>query len=77
VEIAIGDKTIDVPVVMDRLEFNVGREVGVVGVIVADPQRHMEGYEGDARQVIVAGDAFDPSTVVVEEFSAEFMLPGE
>lgn len=77
VEIAQGDNTVEVPVLLDRLKFNVGREVGVIGVIVADPQKHIKGYEGDEPQIVVAGDAFDPSTVVVEESSSEFLLPGE
>jgi hypothetical protein len=38
----------------------------------------VNGYEGDAPQIIVAGDAFDPARVVVEDVpDSELLLPGE
>jgi hypothetical protein len=64
VEIAFGDESISIPVLMDRLEYRIGREVAVAGVIVAEPQRRIAGYQGDAPQVVIAGYKFDPSTVV-------------
>lgn len=70
VEIDFGNEHVRIPVLMDRLEYRIGREVAVAGVIVAEPQRRIAGYQGDAPQVVIAGYKFDPSTVVDSKSTA-------
>ena len=65
---------------MDRLQYKTGNEVAVAGVIVAEPHRRIASYQGEAPQVVIAGYAFDPSTVADSKGSApgpDFELPGE
>jgi hypothetical protein len=71
VEIEFGDERLRIPMLMDRLEYKTGSEVAVAGVIVAEPHRRIAGYQGESPQVVIAGYAFDPSTVVDAKATAE------
>jgi hypothetical protein len=61
VNMAIGDSSLQIPVLMDGLRFTSGAQVAVAGVIVADPQRQIAGYQGESSRVVVAGYIFDPA----------------
>ncbi|MEQ8615135.1 MAG: hypothetical protein RIB44_00920 [Lacipirellulaceae bacterium] len=58
VEIRWQDEQLAVPVLMPRLRFTTGDQIGVVGVVAANPRESLRGYEGDAPQTIVADDSF-------------------
>ena len=49
----------------DQIQHSAGDEIAVVGAILANPAEQLEGYEGIATQLVVAGFCFKP-----EEFEA-------
>lgn len=64
IETPLGDATATSKVLLERIPFASGSDVAVVGTIVADPRQAIEGYAGEAPQVIVAGFAFVPEDFV-------------
>ena len=64
IETPLGDATATSKVLIDGLPFASGSEVAVVGTIVADPRQAIDGYTGEAPQVIVSGFAFVPEDFV-------------
>lgn len=63
-ETQLGDATATSKVLMDGIPFATGLEIAVVGTIIDEPQRTIDGYAGDAAQVIVSGFAFVPEDFV-------------
>ena len=63
-DVGAGEAGVQAAVLMEEIRFTIGAEAAVAGVIIAEPQKHIAGYDGDAAQVIVAGFNFAP-----EEFS--------
>lgn len=64
IETPLGDATATSKVLIDGLPFASGSEIAVVGTIVADPRQAIDGYTGEAPQVIVSGFAFAPEEFV-------------
>jgi hypothetical protein len=64
IETPLGDATATSKVLLDGVPFASGSEIAVVGTIVADPRQAIDGYAGEAPQVIVAGFAFVPEDFV-------------
>ena len=60
-EIDYGSQTLRVAALLDKVKFGAGAEVGVIGLILPDPQRQLAGYDGDAAPLILVGDAFHPA----------------
>ncbi|RIK85205.1 MAG: hypothetical protein DCC67_04315 [Planctomycetota bacterium] len=60
VDVGSGDAAEQCLVLLDRIRFPIGAELAVAGVIIAQPQQRLAGYQGDAEQVVVAGFAFPP-----------------
>lgn len=58
VEIRWQDEQLAVPVLMPRLRFTTGDQIGVVGIVAVNPRESLRGYEGDAPQTILADDSF-------------------
>jgi hypothetical protein len=82
IDVPVGDGVLSTPVLLDYLRFTTGDEAGVAGVIVTEPQQRIAGYTGDAPQVVVAGDYFDPAAFSEQtsgesdEFDIEGFLNG-
>ncbi|MBA4105458.1 MAG: hypothetical protein C0485_06840 [Pirellula sp.] len=64
IETPLGDATATSKVLLEGIPFASGSDVAVVGTIVADPRQAIDGYAGEAPQVIVAGFAFVPQDFV-------------
>jgi len=64
VETPLGDSSAVSKVLMEGVPFQSGSDVAVVGTIVADPRQAIDGYAGEAQQVIVSGFAFIPEDFV-------------
>jgi hypothetical protein len=64
IETPLGDSSAVSKVLIDGVPFKSGSDVAVVGAIVADPRQAIDGYAGEAQQVIVSGFAFVPEDFV-------------
>lgn len=64
IETPLGDATATSKVLLEGIPFASGSDIAVVGTIVADPRQAIDGYAGEAPQVIVAGFAFVPEDFV-------------
>lgn len=64
IETPLGDSSAVSKVLVEGVPFKSGADVAVVGTIVADPRQAIDGYAGEAQQVIVSGFAFVPEDFV-------------
>lgn len=64
IETPLGDSSAVSKALMEGVPFKSGSDVAVVGAIVADPRQAIDGYAGEAQQVIVSGFAFVPEDFV-------------
>jgi hypothetical protein len=64
IETPLGDSSAVSKVLMEGVPFKSGSDVAVVGTIVSDPRKAIDGYAGEAQQVIVSGFAFAPEDFV-------------
>jgi hypothetical protein len=64
IETPLGDSSAVSKALMEGVPFKSGSDVAVVGAIVADPRHAIDGYAGEAQQVIVSGFAFVPEDFV-------------
>lgn len=64
IETPLGYSSAVSKVLIDGVPFKSGSDVAVVGAIVADPRQAIDGYAGEAQQVIVSGFAFVPEDFV-------------
>ncbi len=64
IETPLGDATATSKVLLEGIPFASGSDVAIVGTIVADPRQAINGYTGEAPQVIVSGFAFVPENFV-------------
>jgi hypothetical protein len=60
IDVPLGESSVPASVLLKKASFTAGDEIAVVGAILPRPQEQLAGYEGDATQVIVAGNAFAP-----------------
>ena len=74
IETPLGDSSAVSKVLMEGVPFKSGSDVAVVGTIVADPRQAIDGYAGEAQQVIVSGFAFVPEDFVAPKIGG---LSGE
>ncbi|MCA9258175.1 MAG: hypothetical protein KDA61_03190 [Planctomycetales bacterium] len=59
VEVSWATGSVQAPVLCDSLKFAIGDELAVIGAVVDDPAVAIEGYEGSAPQLVLAGHAFE------------------
>lgn len=64
IETPLGDSSAVSKVLIEGVPFKSGSNVAVVGTIVADPRQAIDGYAGEAQQVIISGFAFAPEDFV-------------
>ncbi len=64
IETPLGNATATSKVLLEGIPFASGSDVAVVGTIVNDPRQAIDGYAGEAPQLIVAGFAFVPEDFV-------------
>jgi len=57
-----GQSTSTLPVLLPESSLSEGQRVGIVGVIIANPQQHLAEFEGDETQIIAATRIFPLDT---------------
>lgn len=58
--ITVGDRKVEIPVLMHGDDLKVGDEAVVAGVIVEQPSESLSDYPGSAPQAVIAGSVFAP-----------------